>query len=87
MAKAGEKEVREIARAKEISFGKREIGGEVEESSCSCFGLCNEHNNLVLLSRGGGMSCKLATKLMFVVYGYSLLLQILLIYKCLKTLY
>jgi hypothetical protein len=71
MAKAGEKEVREIARAKEISFGKREIGGEVEESSCSCFGLCNEHNNLVLLGRGGRMSCKLATKLMFVVYGYS----------------
>jgi hypothetical protein len=66
MAKAGEKEVREIARAKEISFGKREIGGEVEESSCSCFGLCNEHNNLVLLGRGGRMSCKLATKLMFV---------------------
>lgn len=69
MAKAGEKEVREIARAKEISFGKREIGGEVEESSCSCFGLCNEHNNLVLLGRGGRMSCKLATKLMFVEIG------------------
>lgn len=70
MAKAGEEEVRERARANEISFGKREIEGEEEErSSCPCVGFFSEYKNLVLLGRGGMMSCKLPTKLMFLVYG------------------
>lgn len=78
MAKAGEEEVRERERAKDISFGKREIG---EEEESSCVGFFSEHKILVPpLGRCGRMSCKLVTKLMFpslLVVGCSLLLQIL----------
>lgn len=73
MAKAGEEEVRDRARAKEIRFGNREVGEEESSCPCPCVGFFNEHSNLVVpLGRGGRMSCKLVTKLMFVLYGYSL---------------
>lgn len=45
MAKTGEDEVRERARAKEIMFGKREIEEEEEEGLV----FCNEHEDLVMM--------------------------------------
>lgn len=72
MAKAGaDEELRDRARAKDISFGNSEIVVE-EEDRCCVVGSFNEHTSLVvqvllLLGRCGRMlSCKLATRVMFV---------------------
>lgn len=79
MAKAGaDEEFRDRARAKDISFGNREI--VVEEESCCAVGSFSEQTSLVvlvlllLLGRCGRriLSCKLATRVMFV---WSLLLS------------
>lgn len=70
MAKAGaDEEFRDRARAKDISFGNREI--VVEEESCCAVGSFSEQTSLVvqllLLGRcGRRLSCKLATRVMFV---------------------
>lgn len=66
MAKAAgaDEEFRERARAKDISFGNREIVEEDDEGCCVVVEFFNEHTSLVvqlLLGRCGRMlSCKLA---------------------------
>lgn len=72
MAKAAgaDEEFRDRARAKDISFGNRETVEGDDEGCCVVVEFFNEHTSLVvllLLGRCGRMlSCKLATKLMFV---------------------
>lgn len=75
MAKAGEdEEVRDRARAIDINFGKKEIPQDDEESCCVVW-LFSEHKSfvlLLLLGRGGRMTCKLPTKLIFLFFFYDL---------------